>query len=65
MSKDKSVYTLEFEVGYEQLKFLYKTFSKSVETWSGGEWWEQLMLENIKKELWKMIMEEQFKNPTD
>lgn len=65
MSKDKYTYTLQFEVGYEQLKFLYKTFSKSVDTWSGGEWWEQIMLKNLKQELWKMIMEEQFKDSLD
>ena len=65
MNKEEPVYTIHVEVGFEQLKFLYKTFSKSVETWSGGEWWEQVMLENMKKELWKMIMEEQFKNTQD
>lgn len=65
MNEDRDTYTIELEVGYEQLKFLYTTFSKSVDTWSGGEWWEQIMLENIKKELWKMIMEEQFKDSLD
>ena len=65
MNKEEPVYTIHVEVGFEQLKFLYTTFSKSVETWSGGEWWEQVMLENMKKELWKMIMEEQFKNTQD
>lgn len=65
MSNERPVYTIHVEVGFEQLKFLYTTFSKSVETWSGGEWWEQVMLENMKKELWKMIMEEQFKNTQD
>ena len=65
MSNDQPVYTIHIEVGFEQLKFLYTTFSKLVETWSGGEWWEQVMLENMKKELWKMIMEEQFKNTQD
>ena len=65
MSNEQPVYTIHMEVGFEQLKFLYTTFSKSAETWSGGEWWEQILLENIKKELWKMIMEEQFKNTQD
>ena len=60
--KGEHTYKVAFEVNFEQLKFLYTTFRKASDTWPGGEWWEQLMLKGIEKEMWKMIMEEQFKS---
>ena len=60
MNKGEHTYKIAFEVNFEQLKFLYTTFRKMSNDWAGGEWWEQLMLKGIEKEMWKMIMEEQF-----
>ena len=63
--KGEYTYKIAFEANFEQLKFLYATFRKASNDWPGGEWWEQLMLKSIEKEMWKMIMEEQFTDKPD
>ncbi len=59
-SRDDYLYTVSLELEYKHLRFLYETVAKAVETWPGGEEWQQEFLEEYKRELWKMVMEAQF-----
>ena len=58
-SRDDYLYTVTLELEYKELKFLYDTMTRAVETWPGGTAWQQEFLEEYKRELWKMVMDAQ------
>ena len=45
----------------EALRLAYKTTSDALRNWPGGDPYEQEILEGLRDELWKAILESQFK----
>ncbi len=60
MSSDEYTYTITMELEYDELLFLYKTMSKALDSWEGGESWQQEFLEEVKMALLKTTLESQF-----
>ena len=60
MSDDRS-YEMFLEMDRDQLRAFYLTMAKALRNWPGGDPYEQELLQLLRDESWKLLLEAQFK----
>ena len=58
---DEFEHDINISMDHPTLIQFYKTISKAYRNWPGGDPYEQEILLRLKNELWKSILEAQFK----
>ena len=57
---DEYVYTFSVDMDRDQLRLFYTTMARAHKNWSGGDPQEQVLLEEMRNQSWKLLLEAQF-----
>lgn len=60
MNQEPADYEMTFGMDHYQLRCFYVTMDKAHKNWSGGEPYEQELLQQMRDEAWKLLLEAQF-----
>ena len=60
VNEEEWVYTFSVDMNREQLRLFYTTMAQAHKNWAGGHPAEQELLQEMRNEAWKLLLEAQF-----